>query len=74
MRDLTFGEDASRIRTGTSPRVMATLRNIAIGLTRLAGHANIAAATRQLAHRHDRLIALLDHETITSVTGRSRTN
>ena len=26
VRDVTFGEDASRVRTGTAPRVMATLR------------------------------------------------
>jgi predicted transposase YbfD/YdcC len=74
VRDVTFAEDASSVRTGTAPRVMATLRNIAIGLTRLGGHTNIAAATRQLAHRHDRLIALLDRRPIPPVTARSRTN
>lgn len=35
--DVTFGEDISTVRTGQSPRVMATLRNTAIGLLRLAG-------------------------------------
>ncbi|WP_308186352.1 hypothetical protein [Streptomyces sp. MNU76] len=43
--DMTFAEDASRIRTGTVPRAMATLRVIAIGLMRQAGWANLAAAT-----------------------------
>ncbi|GAA3373785.1 hypothetical protein GCM10020367_35090 [Streptomyces sannanensis] len=37
VRDVTFAEDASRVRTGTAPRAMATLRNIAIGLIRQAG-------------------------------------
>jgi len=37
VRDVTFGEDASRIRTGAGPHVMATLRNLTIGLLRLAG-------------------------------------
>ncbi|MCT9010367.1 ISAs1 family transposase [Streptomyces rhizosphaerihabitans] len=37
VRDVTFGEDASRLRTGTAPRAMATLRNLAIGLMRQAG-------------------------------------
>ncbi len=32
VRDVTFQEDRSQVRTGTGPRVMATLRNIAIGL------------------------------------------
>ncbi|MFI9568836.1 ISAs1 family transposase [Streptomyces rishiriensis] len=44
VRDVTYGEDASRVRTGTAPRAMATLRNLAIGLMRQAGWTNIAAA------------------------------
>jgi hypothetical protein len=31
LRDATFAEDASRVRTGTGPSVMACLRNLAIG-------------------------------------------
>ncbi|MFC7648679.1 ISAs1 family transposase [Streptosporangium lutulentum] len=45
IRDVTYREDASRVRTGTAPRVMASLRNLAIGLARLIGWTNIAAAT-----------------------------
>ncbi|WP_187414953.1 ISAs1 family transposase [Nonomuraea sp. PA05] len=37
IRDVTYREDASRIRTGTAPRIMAGLRNLAIGLARLIG-------------------------------------
>jgi predicted transposase YbfD/YdcC len=44
VRDVTFSEDASRVHTGTAPRAMATLRNLAIGLMRQAGWTNIAAA------------------------------
>ncbi|TCN37851.1 DDE family transposase [Rhodococcus sp. SMB37] len=47
VRDVTFREDASRIRTGSGPRVMATLRNLALGMQRAAGHVNIAAACRR---------------------------
>jgi hypothetical protein len=36
IRDVTYGEDASRIRTGNAPRAMATLRNTAISLIRMA--------------------------------------
>ena len=46
VRDVTFGEDASRVRTGVVPRVMATLRSTVISLLRLDGHASIAAALR----------------------------
>jgi len=51
VRDVTFDEDRSQARTGNSPHVMATLRNTAISLLRLAGWTNIAAALRHHA-RH----------------------
>jgi hypothetical protein len=44
VRDVTFAEDASKIRTGSAPGAMITLRNLAVGLVRRAGWANIAAA------------------------------
>ncbi|MFF0079091.1 ISAs1 family transposase [Streptomyces canus] len=46
VRDVTFGEDASRVRTGTAPRAMASLRNLAIGPLRIAGRDNIAEGLR----------------------------
>ncbi|WP_255306574.1 ISAs1 family transposase [Streptomyces sp. Wb2n-11] len=51
VRDVTFGEDASRGRTGIAPRAMATLRNLAVGLMRQAGWTNIAAATDRYRSR-----------------------
>ena len=45
IRDVTYREDASKIRTGTAPRIMASLHNLTIGLARLIGWTNIAAAT-----------------------------
>ncbi|MCX5317922.1 ISAs1 family transposase [Streptomyces sp. NBC_00154] len=59
VRDVTYGEDASRIRTGTAPRLMATLRNLAIGLMRQAGWDNIAAAADHYRSRPDHATALL---------------
>jgi predicted transposase YbfD/YdcC len=47
IRDVTFGEDASQLRTGTAPQVMACLRNLAIGVLSRAGPVNIAAALRR---------------------------
>lgn len=54
VRDVTFGEDRSQIRTGNGPRMMASLRNLAIGILRQNGETNIAAATRHYA-RHPEL-------------------
>ena len=51
VRDVTQGEDASRIRAGTGPHVLATLRNTALNLYRLDGHTNIARAQRRTAWR-----------------------
>ncbi|WP_405717534.1 ISAs1 family transposase [Streptomyces sp. NBC_01537] len=44
VRDVTFGEDASRARTGSLPRALATFRSLAISLAHLAGWRNNAAA------------------------------
>jgi len=46
IRDTTFREDASRLRTANAPRVMATLRNTVISLLRLTGITTIAKALR----------------------------
>lgn len=67
VRDLTYREDHSTIRTGSGPRVMATLRNITIGLIRtLDTTSTIASTTRWLDHHLDQLIELLDHGQITT--------
>ena len=49
VRDVTFDEDRSQVRCGSIPQVMAALRNTVIGLMRLAGESNIAAACRRFA-------------------------
>jgi hypothetical protein len=54
IRDMDFDEDRSQVRTASGPRVMATLRNLALTLLRLAGHASIAAALRYHARRPNR--------------------
>jgi predicted transposase YbfD/YdcC len=53
--DVVYAEDASRIRTGNAPRVMASLRNVSISPLRLASATNIAAALRHNA-RKDRIV------------------
>jgi predicted transposase YbfD/YdcC len=59
IRDTTFAEDASQTRTGTAPRAMASLRNLAIAILRARGDRNIAAALRRNARDATRLLPLL---------------
>ena len=59
VRDVTYQEDKSLVRTGNAPRVMATLRSLAISLLRLDGHDNIAAANRHHARDPQRTLKLL---------------
>jgi predicted transposase YbfD/YdcC len=59
IRDTTYAEDTSRVRTGTAPRAMASLRNLAIGILRLHGARNIAAAVRRNARDATRPLTLL---------------
>ena len=47
VRDFTYDEDRSQVRTGSGPRVMASLRNAAISILRLWGYSNIAKAIRE---------------------------
>jgi len=49
VRDATFGEDASQIRSGAAPQVLAALRNTVLGVLRLARADNVAAALRTLS-------------------------
>jgi predicted transposase YbfD/YdcC len=59
IRDVTYTEDASRVLTRSTPRVMAALRNLAISQLKLLGWDNIADANRHLAaHRPDTLSLL----------------
>ena len=59
VRDVTFAENASQIRTGADSRVMASLRNLALNLYRLTGVTNIAHTTRPTAHDPRRTLELI---------------
>ena len=59
VRDVTYQEDKSLVRTGNAPRVMASLRSLAISLLRLNGYTNIAAANRHHAREPQRTLELL---------------
>lgn len=49
VRDVTMGEDASQVRSGTAPEALAAVRNAVIGLLRQHGWTNVAQALRHFA-------------------------
>jgi predicted transposase YbfD/YdcC len=59
VRDVTFAEDASQARTGTGPRIMASLRNLAIAVLRRAGYTNVAEGLRWAGYSFDHPLTLL---------------
>jgi len=60
VRDWTFDEDRHQLRAANSTaRALATLRNLAISLLRLAGATNIAAALRWVSRDATRAATLL---------------
>ena len=59
VRDVTFDEDRSQIRTGNGPRVMATLRNVVISLFRLTGHTGIPGAIRRCSANRNYALELI---------------
>lgn len=59
VRDVTFDEDRSQIRTGSAPRVFASMRNLAISLLRLNGVKCIASGLRKLSWNAERALELI---------------
>ena len=63
IRDTLYREDDSTVRTRSGPRVIASLRNLAIVAHRLAGRTDITEATRwagRQMHRPFQILSL-DH-------------
>ena len=58
-RDETFREDRCRVRRGNAPRVLASLRNVAVYLLRNTDHPSVPAATREMTAFPDRALDLL---------------
>jgi hypothetical protein len=70
IRDVSFDEDSSQVRTSNGPQIMAALRNLVITALRLARHANIAAALRHHAPDAHRPVV----EAVASSSGSSPTS
>ncbi len=56
VRDVTFDEDRCRVRRGQGAQVMATVRNLAVSLLRMAGARFIPSALRRCARGADSLV------------------
>ena len=59
VRDVTLGQDASQVRKGSGAEVMAVLRNVVLGILRLAKVENVAAKLRSLAWRPQDAVSLV---------------
>ncbi len=59
VRDVTFGEDCSPLRSGGAPQIMAAVRNLTHTLIRRTGVTAIAAARRAFSYHPARALALL---------------
>jgi predicted transposase YbfD/YdcC len=58
-RDGTLKEDASRVRTGSGPQVMAVLRNLVIYLCSFVRQPSLAAATRHFMCHPEKSVELV---------------
>jgi Transposase DDE domain. len=59
VRDVTFGEDRCQIKKGSAPRVLASMRNLAIALFRLHGIKNIARGLLKMVLSPQEALALV---------------
>lgn len=61
VRDVTFGEDACRVRSGSAPQILAGLRNVCVHLLHAAGFSNKAQALRRHAAQPREALALINN-------------
>lgn len=59
VRDMSFGEDDCRVRTGEAPEILAALRNAGLWLLRSSGVTNIAATLRHHAAKAQEAVSLV---------------
>ena len=59
IRDITYDEDRSRIRTGNGPQAMAALRNMAIALIKRWIPGTVPRGQRYLTFNQDALLTLV---------------
>ena len=68
VRDTTWSEDAHQAYVGNGPRVMATMRNLAIGILRLNGVSDIKRTVEGIARDRHRALPLLSLPSVIGAT------
>ncbi len=69
VRDVTFAEDHSRLRTGQAPQFLAACRNLAITLIHRSGSSHIAASRRPFSyHPHAAFDLLLSRASLSNIS------
>jgi predicted transposase YbfD/YdcC len=68
VRDVTFAEDRSRIRTGHAPQLLAACRNLALTLIHRSGSSHIAASRRSFSYCDARYYRKPKARPVTSLT------
>jgi predicted transposase YbfD/YdcC len=63
VRDVSYGEDGSRVRTRNAPQNMASMRNLTIAALRADGWTNIAAGLRWAGRNYLNPLSLLNFVT-----------
>ena len=66
VRDVVYREDAQHAYAGTGAQVMATLRNLALGLLRLAGITQITRTLQRIAADRTRILPIMAAVTSTN--------
>jgi len=59
VRDVSFREDRSRLRTGNAPQILAAMRNLVIALIHRSGSSQVAATRQHFASCPQEALALL---------------
>jgi len=59
VRDVVFNEDRCRVRSGHAAQLLASIRNLAIGLLRLAGISCIASGVRRCMWRFGQALKIM---------------
>ena len=59
VRDVSFQEDRSRLRTGNAPQLLAACRNLALTLIHRSGSSQVSATRRSFSYHPEQALALL---------------
>lgn len=59
VRDVSFQEDRSRLRSGNAPQLLAAFRNLAISLIHRSGTSHISATRRSFSYHPEQVLTLL---------------